>query len=80
MVYRAPRAAPESQVPKEQRGRIVGKFCHACGSVYSLYSGSHSGKPIVGKDHVASPCVHEGEPFIESESWWERALEVLPGG
>ena len=78
MAYRGPEAAPASCIPAERRGRVLGRFCLACGEVYSLHAGFHSGKPLHGKDHVASPCPHEGEAFDPGESWWEPAVEVLP--
>jgi hypothetical protein len=38
----------------------------------------HSGKPLYGKDHVSSPCAHEGDEFKPGETWWEPAVIVLP--
>ncbi len=78
MVYRNPQAAPESAVSAEQRGRVVGRFCHFCASSYPLHRAIHSGKPLYGKDHVSSPCAHEGDAFTPGEDWWEPAVEVLP--
>ena len=78
MVYRYPHAAPASQLPEERRGRVIGRFCHVCGAIYPLHRGRHSGKPLYGKDHIASPCAHEGEPFASGEPWWEPAVEVMP--
>ncbi|HRC84550.1 MAG TPA: hypothetical protein PK413_02950 [Thermoanaerobaculia bacterium] len=78
MAYRGPEAAPVGSVAVERRGEIVGRFCRGCGSVYPLWAGHHHGKPIHGKDHIASPCPHEGRAFREGESWWEPAVEVLP--
>jgi len=78
MVYRIPHAAPASHLPEERRGRVVGRFCHLCGSIYPLHRDAHVGKPIYGKDHVASPCAHEGDAFVEGAAWWEPAVEVLP--
>lgn len=78
MAYRGPEAAPASRIPAERRGRVLGRFCLACGEVYSQHAGFHSGKPLHGKDHVASPCPHEGEAFDPGEGWWEPAVEVLP--
>lgn len=78
MVYRVPEAAPQSQLPEKRRGRIVGRFCHTCGSIYPLHRATHSGKPVYGKDHISSTCAHEGEKFDPSEPWWEPAVEVLP--
>ncbi len=56
---------------------MVGRFCLACGSVYPRFADRHAGKPSYGKDHVASPCTHEGEEFDPAASWWEPAVEVL---
>ncbi len=78
MVYRVPRAAPASTLPDERRGRILGRFCKACGSVYPRYVDRHQGKPMYGKDHVASTCGHEDDEFLPGESWWEPAIEALP--
>ncbi len=78
MVYRQPQAAPASAVPAERRGPTRGRFCRACASVYGLHQLVHAGKPVYGKDHVASPCPHEGERFADGASWWEPAVEVLP--
>jgi hypothetical protein len=78
MVYRVPEAAPQSQVAEDRRGRIAGRFCHTCGSIYPLHRATHSGKPVYGKDHISSTCAHEGESFNRSEPWWEPAVEVLP--
>lgn len=78
MVYRIPEAAPQSQIPEERRGRVTGRFCHGCGSIYPLHRAKHSGKSMYGKDHVSSTCAHEGEAFDPTESWWEPAVEVLP--
>lgn len=78
MTYRRPRVAPAGSVAKERRGPVKGRFCHACGSVYSLFSDRHRGKPVYGKDHVASPCSHEGDDFEPGADWWEPAIEVLP--
>lgn len=78
MVYRKPQAAPQSQLPEARRGRTVGRFCHVCGTIYPLNRSRHTGKPVYGRDHIASPCAHEGEVFTPGESWWEPAVEVLP--
>lgn len=78
MVYRAPEAAPKSQIAEERQGRMVGRFCHTCGSIYPVHRAKHSGKPMYGKDHVASPCAHEGDVFDPAAPWWEPAVEVLP--
>ena len=56
----------------------MGRFCHGCGSVYSPYLATHRGKPISGKDHISSPCAHEGDAFAAGAQWWEPAVEVLP--
>jgi hypothetical protein len=79
MVYRTPRAAPASSLAEERRGEVVGRFCKACGSIYPRYAGQHKGKPMYGKDHVASPCSHEGDEFLADEAWWEPAVDLLPG-
>ncbi len=76
MTYRTAMPAPESRVPESRRGRRVGTFCLACGSVYPLHRAFHRGKPVYGRDHIASPCSHEGEPFEAGASWWEPAVEV----
>lgn len=78
MVYRAPHAAPESQLPEERRGRTIGRFCLVCAQIYPVHRAKHRGKPMYGKDHVAAPCTHEGEAFEPGEPWWEPAVEVLP--
>lgn len=78
MVYRTTMPAPASQVPEARRGRVVGAFCLDCGAVYPLHRRRHAGKPLYGRDHIASPCPHEGEAFDPGEGWWEPALEVLP--
>lgn len=77
-MYRAPRAAPQSQIPEDRRGRVVGRFCHSCGSVYSLFAEKHVGKPVHGKDHISAPCSEEGKVFAAGAPWWEPAVEVLP--
>ncbi len=78
MVYRTSMPAPESSVADDRRGRRVGIFCLACGSVYALHKRRHTGKPVYGKDHIASTCPHEGDDFAPGESWWEPGVEVLP--
>lgn len=78
MVYRAPHAAPASQLLEERRGPVVGRFCLVCASIYPLHRSRHTGRPVFGRDHIASPCAHEGEAFDPAESWWEPAVEVLP--
>lgn len=78
MVYRNPQPAPQSQLPEERQGQVVGRFCLACGSTYPLHRGRHQGKPLYGKDHISSPCTHEGEAFDDREPWWEPAVMPLP--
>lgn len=78
MVYRTSMPAPESRVPEDRRGRVVGTFCLECGSVYPLHRARHVGKPVYGRDHISSPCAHEGDRFEPGEGWWESAIEVLP--
>jgi hypothetical protein len=78
MVYRIPQAAPLSQIAEERRGRIVGRFCLTCGTIYPDHRGRHTGRPVYGRDHVAAPCAHEGELFEPGALWWEPAVEVLP--
>lgn len=78
MVYRNPEAAPESAIPPEQRGPVVGRICKACYESYPLHRAIHSGKPLYGKDHVSSPCSHQGDAFLPGEDWWEPAVVVMP--
>jgi hypothetical protein len=78
MVYRIPHAAPQSQIPEARQGRTIGRFCLVCGTIYPLHRGRHTGKPMYGRDHIASPCAHEGDVFSPGETWWEPAVEVLP--
>jgi hypothetical protein len=78
MVYRFPHAAPQGQLPEERRGRTIGRFCKVCGSLYPLHRRMHRGKPMYGRDHIASPCSHEGDVFEEGAAWWEPGVEVLP--
>jgi hypothetical protein len=78
MVHRAPHPAPQSAIPEAQRGPVVGRFCHACGAVFSLHASRHSGKGLYSKDHISSPCSHEGDVFEPGEGWWEPAVAVLP--
>jgi hypothetical protein len=77
-MYRVPQAAPESRIAAQRRGKTLGRFCLACGSVYPIHRARHSGKPVYGKDHVASPCSHEGDAFEPGQDWWEPAVDVLP--
>ncbi len=65
-------------MPAERRGPVVGRFCKTCGSIYARFAAGHKGKPVYGKDHVAAPCSHEGEPFEPGDDWWEPAVELLP--
>lgn len=78
MTYRRLRVAPAAAVDEERRGSVKGRFCHSCGGVFPLHASRHRGKPVYGKDHVASPCTHEGDDFVTGEPWWEPAIEVLP--
>ena len=78
MTYRQPPSAPESTVDPARRGAQVGKFCRACAEFFPLHRGRHAGKPMHGRDHVASPCAHEGDAFTPGETWWEPAVEILP--
>jgi len=77
-MFRLVDPAPESQIAAERRGKVLGRFCRTCGSIYPSTHARHRGKPMYGKDHVASPCSHEGEVFEPGEDWWEPAVEVLP--
>lgn len=79
MAFRSPEVAPESVLEASRRGRSVGRFCHRCKSVFPLHLGVHRGKGIglFGRDHVVSPCSHEGENFEPGDDWWEPAVEVL---
>jgi hypothetical protein len=76
-MHRQAPAAPQSSLPVERRGRVVGRFCHGCHEVYPEFARRHAGKPSHGRDHVASPCSHQGERFAEGAGWWEPAVEVL---
>jgi hypothetical protein len=78
MVYRVPPAAPQSQVPPERRGMAMGRFCLVCASLYPEHRAAHRGQPVYGRDHIASPCTHEGDLFAPGAAWWEPAVEVLP--
>lgn len=77
-MYRQIPSAPQSSLAPERRGREIGRFCSGCQSVYSRLTTHHVGKPVFGRDHVASPCAHEGRPFDAGAGWWEPAVEVLP--
>jgi hypothetical protein len=78
MVYRLPPAAPASQIPPDRRGRVMGHYCLVCASLYPLHRATHTGRPVYGRDHIASPCTHEGDVFKPGASWWEPGVEVLP--
>jgi hypothetical protein len=78
MAYRIPDLAPESRIPADRRGPVGGRFCKSCQQLYPLHRGRHVGKPLYGKDHVASPCSEEGETFGPGADWWEPAVEMLP--
>ena len=78
MSYRKLNAAPQSALPEAQRGEWLGRFCRACGEIYPPHRARHRGKPIYGRDHVASPCAHEGDEFQPGVEWWEPAVEILP--
>ena len=77
-MFRMPHAAPESQIPEEKRGRTIGRFCLVCSTIFPLHRAKHSGKGMYGRDHVASPCAHEGEVFEPGADWWEPAVEIVP--
>lgn len=72
----APPLAPISSVDSTRHGRLAGRFCRACGEFYPLLRSFHTGKPLHGKDHIASPCSHHGEAFAPGVDWWEFAVEV----
>jgi len=76
-MYRHVPSAPLSCLPPGRQGRPVGRFCKGCQSVYPLFAARHSGKPAFGKDHVATPCAHEGRLCDEGAAWWEPAVEIL---
>jgi hypothetical protein len=78
MVFRKPAAAPASALPAERRGQVVGRFCKVCASIYGPHVLAHRGRPILGRDHIASPCPHEGDRFVAGAEWWEPAVEMLP--
>ena len=73
-----PPSAPQSALPPERRGPVVGRFCHGCRSVYPRFAARHAGKPAFGRDHIGSPCSYEGMEFATDASWWEPAVELLP--
>lgn len=78
MTLRIPAVAPVSRLAPERRGAVLGRFCHSCSIVFGQHLARHVGKGITGRDHIASPCPHEGETFRTGESWWEPAVQVLP--
>jgi hypothetical protein len=71
-------SAPVSAVPVERRGRVVGRYCRVCHSIYPLHAPRHSGRTISGRDHISSTCSQEGLAFAEGATWWEPAVELLP--
>jgi hypothetical protein len=77
-MHRKHQSAPSSTVPAERRGRVVGRFCRSCRSIYPLFAAWHRGKPAVGRDHVGSPCSQEGRRFVAEAPWWEPAVELSP--
>lgn len=77
-MYRNPQGAPQSTIDAERRGPVVGRFCHTCGATFSQHQSVHKGKGVYSKDHIASPCSHEGDEFAPGEDWWEPAVLVLP--
>jgi hypothetical protein len=77
-MYRMPHAAPESTVPEEKRGRTIGRFCKVCSTIYPEHRSRHRGTPMYGRDHIPSPCAHEGEAFEAGADWWEAAVEIVP--
>jgi hypothetical protein len=56
----------------------MGHYCLICASLYPLHRATHTGRPVYGRDHIASPCTHEGDVFEPGASWWEPGVEVLP--
>lgn len=78
MTLRIPAVAPQSRLAPERRGALLGRFCHDCATAFSFHQARHVGKGLNGRDHVASPCPHEGQPFGAQAPWWEPAVEVLP--
>ncbi len=78
MSFRYPPAAPASQIAPERRGAATARFCHGCQQLYPLLRARHVGRPIYGRDQVASACSYESLPFEPGASWWEEAVEVLP--
>jgi hypothetical protein len=77
-VLHVPISAPQSAIAPERRGEVVGRFCRGCQAVYSTHAPRHSGKPVFGRDHVASTCPYEGRAFDADAPWWEPAVAVLP--
>lgn len=78
MTLRIPSLAPQSRLAPDRRGAVLGRFCHSCSVTFGQHQARHVGKGITGRDHIASPCPHEGEAFRAGASWWEPAVEVLP--
>ena len=77
-MYRFPHAAPAEPAPRGAAGRTIGRFCLVCASIYPLHRKRHRGKAMYGRDHIASPCAHEGDVFEAGANWWEPAVEVVP--
>jgi len=77
-MYRHIESAPASTVAEERRGAVVGRFCRSCRAIYPRLARRHAGKPVYGRDHLATTCVHEAEAFAEGAEWWEPAVELLP--
>ena len=63
---------------RQAAASVVGRFCKGCRAVYPRFAARHVGKPVAGRDHVASPCAHEGQEFTAGAIWWEPAVELLP--
>ena len=78
MTYRLPQIGPVSALAEDRRGLPAARFCKSCQEFYPLHGGRHHGKPLYGKDHIASPCSHEGEAFVDDADWWEPAVQILP--
>jgi len=77
-MYRHIESAPASRVAEDRRGAVVGRYCNSCHAIYPRLRQRHAGKPVYGRDHLATTCVHEGEEFAEGAAWWEPAVELLP--
>lgn len=82
MTYRVSAAAPASSLPEAQRGPVVGRYCFVCNQVFPTHRMRHVGRPVYGRDHIPSPCTHEGDAFGEvpaaSDPWWDWAVDVKP--